>query len=373
MRVAWRWGLVALGAVVAVATPSVLTALPLHVPALSPAAVRQRIVGSANEPYEGFASTQAEFGLPSLPDLGDVTSLLSGTTAVRVWYRSAQLNRVDVIDTVGEHDVYTTPAGQYTWDYTSDLLTEVTGTQSIRLPMAGDLVPPALAQRVLAMDPSDPVTALPPQRVAGIDAVGVRLRPTDPATTVGEVDIWADPATGLPLRVTITARGATTPILISQFSSVSYTNPAQATLTPPVSGAGGVSTVAAPNVLSDLNSLGRFPLPATLAGYARQPGIPGLPGVGRYGSGLATFVVLPLPADIGASAIHTATTAGASQLNLTRGRAVLIQIPILTVLLEQVGFGHRVFLTYLVAGFVSPSVLQQAAVELAPTRHRPFR
>jgi hypothetical protein len=49
---------------------------------------------------------------------------------------------------------------------------------------------------------------------------------------------------------------------------------------------------------------------------------------------------------------------------------VLIGIPMLSVLLEQAGFGRR---TYLVAGLVTPAVLRQAATQLATLRGRPVR
>src|SRR5205823_3186404 len=150
--------------------------------------------------------------------LSDVAALLSGTTQIRTWYASPDRNRVDVITSAGgERDVYQTPTGEFTWDYGTNLLTEVIGAEPVRLPRAGDLVPPELARRVLALAPTDPVTALPPRRVAGIDAPGLRLRPTDPTTTVGQVDLWADPASGLPVQVEITPRGVGAPVLTSRF------------------------------------------------------------------------------------------------------------------------------------------------------------
>jgi hypothetical protein len=359
-----RWALVAAAAVLACALPTIVATLPSAGAQPDAGRLRGLILDSVNRPYVGYAETQGALGLPSLPDLGNLTGLLSGTTDIRVWYRAPDRSRVDVVDTVGERDVYETPNGEYTWDYGSDLLTRIVGDEPVRLPRAGDLVPPELARRVLTMDAQDPVVSLPPRHVAGIDAVGLRLRPTDPATTVGQVDIWADPATGLPVRVDVTPRGADRPILTSQFLQVSATDPADATLAPPVQGAGGVSTATAPDVLGALGSLGRVPLPARLGGYARQPQLAGLPGVGRYGAGLATFVVLPLPGSVGASAMDTATKAGAAPVAVQRGRAVLIQIPMLAVLIERV-CDRR---TYLVAGLVDPAVIEQAAVQLAATR-----
>ncbi len=75
-------------------------------------------------------------------------------------------------------------------------------------------------------------------------------------------------------------------------------------------------------------------------------------------------MVLPLPRGIGSSAIDTALKAGATKLTVTRGRAVSIQIPLLTVLIEQVGYRR----TYLLAGFVNPTVMSRAATELAAVR-----
>src|SRR5882724_1227333 len=358
-RTLGRWSPVASTAVLACAVPAVLANLPVSSAEPGAGVLRQRVIDSAGQTYTGYVKTQAELGLPSLPQLSDVTSLLSGFTDIRVWYRSPTQNRVDVVNMLGERDVYQTPDGVYTWDYGTNLLTEIVGTEQVRLPRAGDLVPPDLARRVLAMDPIDPVVSLPPRRIAGITAAGLRLRPTDPATTVGQVDIWADPATGLPLQVEVTARGGTKPILVSQIIDVTHDNPSDATLSPPIDAAGGVSQAAAPNVLNALNQLGRLPLPTQLAGYQLQPQIPGLPGVGRYGTGLSTFVALPIPDNVGESAQDTMTKAGGTTIHMTRGHAVLIQIPLLTVMVVDLRFR-----TYLVAGFVDQATFRQAATDL---------
>jgi hypothetical protein len=361
-----RWLVVALAAALLIAVPVVVNAWPAAAQGISPTALRAKVLASADVGYTGYARSRGDLGLPALPDLADVATLLSGTTDIRVWYAAADHNRVDTVDTVGERDVYTTPGGEYTWDYGQNLLTEVVGPQPVRLPRAGDLLPPDLARRVLALDTQDPVSALPAQRIAGIDAAGLRLRPTDPATTVGEVDIWADPASGLPLRVDVTAKGAPTATLTTQFVSVQRTTPDPSTLTPPDTGS--ASRTSAPDILGTLGRLTRDPLPAELAGYDRQPAPGGLPGVARYGAGLATFVVLPLPTAVGSSAFGTLKSAGATTVPVDHGRAESIQIPLLTVLLEQVGYGRH---TYLVAGFVDPDVLGTAATELAAQQHRP--
>lgn len=359
-----RWALVAAVAVVACAVPSIVASIPVAASTIGVDQLRQRIESSASQQYTGYARTQAELGLPSLPDLDNLTTLLSGTSDVRVWFAAENDNRVDVIDTIGERDVYQTPQGTFTWDYASNLLTEVLGTIPLRLPTAGDLVPPELARRVLSMDPSDPVTSLPPMRIAGIDAAGLRIRPTDPATTVAQVDIWADPDNGLPLQVQITARGGTKPILVSRFLDVTLGAPDASAVQPPAQPS-GVTQAAAPNILNAVNALDRFPLPKALDGYALQPQLPGLPGIGRYGTGLAQFVVVPLPRNVAFSALHTISTNGGAKVSLPFGRAEVIQIPLLTVMIEQIGYRR----TYLVAGLVDHTVLEQVASDLAAVRY----
>ncbi len=94
-----------------------------------------------------------------------------------------------------------------------------------------DLLPPDLARRLLALAGTDPVTALPSRRIAGRDAAGLRVTPTDPQTTVGSVDIWADPTTALPLRVEVAGRTGP-PLLTTELLEVTDGPPDPALLRP---------------------------------------------------------------------------------------------------------------------------------------------
>lgn len=357
-----RWALVAGAAALLCAAPAVVAALPTAQVTAPPAALRADILASAAVPYQGYAESDGHLGLPALPQLSDVASLLSSPTTTRVWYAAPNRNRVDVVTAVGgERDVYQAPDAEYTWDFGTNLVTKVVGTAPVRLPRAGDLLPPDLARRLLAADGADPLTALPSRRVAGITAVGVRLAPTDPATTVGRVDIWADPATGLPLRVEVTPRGAASPVLVTQFLDLNRAAPAASVLAPPSPTDAGFTVTDVPDVLTALGSVTRRPLPERLAGYPRQPQLRGLPGVGRYGAGLATFVVVPLPGNLGGSALDAMGKAGARTVAVSRGTAEVISIPLLSVLVDRPG-GRR---AYLLAGPVDPGVLAGAAAALS--------
>ena len=359
---AWRrWLVVACGVALLCGIPGLVAALPVPGSALSATALRAHILASAGVPYQAYAESSVELGLPELPDLGDVSTLLDGITDQDVWYRSPGHWRADVITSAGETDTYQTSHGIFVWDYSSNLLTQILGAEPVRLPRAADLLPPDLARRLLGYaSPADRLSRLPSQRVAGVAAAGLRLVPADPASTVGEVDIWADPATGLPLEVAVTARGASHPILASRFLDLSERRPSLATVTPDPAPGTGFTTTVLPDVSGILNGFGPL-LPSRLAGMDRVASPGGLADVAAYGAGFSRFAVLPLPYGVGERALNAAGDAGAVGIDLASGTGALMQTPLLTVLLAQAQSGGPV---YLLTGTVTAAVLVRAATSL---------
>ncbi len=202
-----RWAVVAAAALGLAALPAVVSAVPVSAPATDVARLAARVQASTNQPYQGYAESTGTAGLPALPQLGDVADLLNGDTRLRVWYASANRWRVDVIGIGSERDTYQTPAGQVIWDYGRNQLTELDGTPPVRLPRGADLTPPELARRLLSLAGDQVRLApLPAQRIAGIDAAGVRMTPTSSLTTMGHIDVWADPASALPLTPRTSSR-----------------------------------------------------------------------------------------------------------------------------------------------------------------------
>src|SRR5689334_12135197 len=193
-----RWAVVAAVAAVLVSVPSVVAALAPAGASVDPGRLRDLVLASASRPYQGYAESAGSLALPELPNLAPVTALFSMRTPMRAWYAGPDRYRVDILGTAGEHDVYRLPDGEYTWDYGDNTLTALIG---------------------------DPVSALPGRNVAGVAAAGLRLVPADPDTTIGRVDVWADPATGLPVRVEVTARGQQAPILVTEFQQLEQTAP----------------------------------------------------------------------------------------------------------------------------------------------------
>jgi hypothetical protein len=355
-----RWAIVAAGTALLCGLPALIAAWPVPAAAISTAQLRARILSSAGIPYQGYVESNVDLGLPSLPDLGNVTSLLDGTTDQYAWYLSADQWRADVLTSAGENDTYQSAEfGTYEWSYSSDLLTQILGSEPVRLPRAADLLPPALAQRLLSyIGSATRVSALPARRIAGVNAAGLRLTPAGSVSTISAVDVWADSRTGLAVEVEIFGRGSTAPVLVSQFLSVSFARPAAATLTPNLSTGVNFATSTLPDVTRIVNGYGPR-LPASLGGVARVAGVPGLPDVAAYGSGLARFAVVPLPSSTGQSLIQAASSAGVT-VRLGSGTAVIIQTPLVTVLVSQQSFGP----VYLLAGTVTATALEHAAQQL---------
>ncbi|MCA2214238.1 hypothetical protein [Jidongwangia harbinensis] len=355
-----RWALVLAVVVLLGSVPAVLAAWPVRAARIDAGVLRERIAASAAQPYHGFAQSTGLLGLPPLRNLEQVTALVSRTTQMRTWYAGPDRGRVDVVGGGTERDLYRTPDGQYVWDYGANQLTRVVGDQPVRLPTAADLTPPELARRLLALAAGDRVEPLAGRRVAGVAAAGLRIVPAAPGTTVAHVDVWADPASGLPLQAELTAKGGARPVFVSRFLEVTLGVPDARVLTPPAARPGmGFTVTAVPDVLGALNRWQRSAgLPDRLAGQPRRDAVDGTDAVGVYGTGLARFVVLGVPRRFGAEAYDNAEAFGRS-IEMPGGRAALLATGLLTVLVVQ---GDR---TYLAAGLVEPATLERAAADLA--------
>lgn len=352
----------AAGVAVLCALPAIASALPVSAPAVTTARLRRHILASASLPYAGYAESDATFGLPSLPGLSDLTSLLDGVTRMRVWQAAPNRWRVDALSDAGERDTYQDPQSSYIWDSGSQLLTKVIGDPSIRLPRAADLMPPALAIRLLREAGSSArLTVLPPRRVAGVAVSGLRVVPSDPASTIGRIDIWADVRNGLPLQVQIYARGAHHPALETQFFQVSSWHPDSAILTPQRGPGTGFTVTSSRTFQGALNNLDPEVLPVSLAGRGIDAISAQLAPVGVYGNGLSIFAVLTLRGSAGSSLLDGAKAAGGVPLTAAGGSGVLVSTPLVTVVMMHRTGTHD---TYLLAGLADASVLEQAAATL---------
>ena len=91
VRRQWRWALVGTGFVALVALPAVVGALPVEQSDLPADALVDRIVDSGDQPYHGYAEARGGLRLPELSGAADLSTLISDTCRMRLWYESPEL------------------------------------------------------------------------------------------------------------------------------------------------------------------------------------------------------------------------------------------------------------------------------------------
>jgi hypothetical protein len=346
-------------AAAAAAVPVVSSAWPARELRVDVGALREKMLRSDRVQHQGNAESVGRLALPELPKLASVTALLTGTTHVRTWYAGPDSYRFAVVSTAGEQDVHHSQDGETLWDYAQNTFTEIAADLPLRLPRAGDLLPPDLARRILASSAGDAVTGIPAQRVGGVSAAGLRLVPADPDTSIGYVDMWADPDSGLPVQVEIAAKDTARPVVQSRFLDYSLGPPPASALAYDPGPELPDRVLATPDVADVLATAGLVRPPLVLAGRQQRINAQlNLPGVGLYGTGLSSFVVLQLPRGLVNSAVDAATKAGAQEVD----NIVQLSIPPVSLALLRRTVARR---TYLLTGLVSAEVLQQAAKELS--------
>ena len=362
----WRWAVVVIGVAVLCCLPAVASAIPASVPKVTAAQLKARILASQDESYSGYAESDANFNLPNFSAFSTVTPLVDGVTQIRVWQQNPDHWRVDTLSDTGEDDTYQVGDNEFDWDSGAQLLTGIYGKQSVRLPRAADLVPPSLAIRLInEAGPRAGLRVVAPRRVAGQSVAGIAVTPAGTASTIGQVDIWANPSTGLPMMVEIFGRGATTPALTTQLLQAGHWTPSQSILTPQ-RGPGTSFTATTPsNFASVLRSLGNAPLPNSLDGFTREKSPTGYGQIGVYGSGLATFAVFPFDPGTGGQLLTDALSAGAATLTLRHGMGAIASAPLVNLALVR-PFRHSE--VFLFVGLVNKTVLSQAAKDLVPNK-----
>jgi hypothetical protein len=293
----WRW-LVLLGAVALLAAlPALVAAMPVSVRPVGAAELLAKVRASTAVPYQGYAESRASLGLPDLPVVGDQTALLGTTTRIRAWVASPTLWRVDTLTPIGERDLYHDESGTVAWDSGSNRVERTVGDAVVRFARAQDLLPPELGRRLAAAATAAEVRSLPARRVAGVNARGLRITPRSTTTTVGGVDLWADPASGLPVRVELTARGGSGPIIVSNFLDLRQTPPADVTVRFKVPPDARVDFEEAPDLARAVDRFSPFVLPDPLGGSARRTAVAS--AASTYGSGYDLVAALAFPARIG--------------------------------------------------------------------------
>ncbi|WP_369137654.1 LolA family protein [Modestobacter versicolor] len=296
---AGRWAVVGVGVAVLLALPSVVGALPASDAATSAPELRRQALASTGVAFTGHAQAAGGLALPVADQLTGVADLLSDRTTMRAWYRGPADWRVDVVTPTGETGVHADGTGTWTWEYEDDVATR-SEPSPLALPAAPDLLPSTLGRRLLSEATDGELSRLGAERVAGRDALGLRLVPAEEAASVARVDVWVDADSGVPLRVQVVGEDAGAgPALDTGFLDFELGTPAADVVAFDVPPGADVRAGEDARLLQAADRAARdgdrVRLPDELAGLPRRT-IEGAPrGVGVYGRGVTLLAVSPLP------------------------------------------------------------------------------
>jgi outer membrane lipoprotein-sorting protein len=360
-----RWAvpagaLLVTGGVLAGSLISVAQAAP-GLPSKTPAELLAQVADATTPPLTGTVVETASLGLPSLPDSSDptsVASLLTGSHTIRVWYSSSRHFRLAVPQTLSETDVIADGDTAWLWDSSANSVTEYTlpadNSTPQASPTATPLTPQQAAQQVLAaVGPTTTVSVDSNVTVAGQAAYQLDLAPKDSRSLVGQVQIAIDGQNGVPLRLQVYARGASSPAFQVGYTAIQFVAPAPAdlTFTPPPGATitkkdltEPAGSDQRPGDVSVIGSDWLAVLDVPSAGLTAPGGSGPAPGNGGSGAG-------------DGSAVLNALIDSATQVSGSWGSGRLLQTSLVSVLITDSG---RTFI-----GAVQPSVLYAAAAQAA--------
>ena len=312
---ALRWTVPAVTAVALVGGGSAIGGLHAIADAGLPArTAAQLLVDVQQARLDGLSGTvvqKSDLGLPDLPSAGasggtgssDLTSLISGTHTMRVWFAGPDKGRMALLGTLGESDVIRN--GQDVWVWASQDKTakhyvvpaddtagkSATMPDQPAIPTPTDLPtsPQDAAEKALAaITPSTEVTTSGTATVAGRSAYELVLKPKEATSLVAQVRVAIDGTEHVPLRVQVFAKKVADPVFEVGFSddgTLAFARPdaAQFTFNPPPG-----TTVTEGNTATG---------PKTTAGSkttAPQPNTADMPKV--VGKGWGTVLVARMPA-----------------------------------------------------------------------------
>lgn len=353
---AGRWLIVLVTAAALLGTPLLVGARPAADSSVTASDLAARIEASGDVGWSGFVSTSGTLQVPDEDSFANLAELLGERTDLRVWWHSATQWRVDRIRSTGETNLFRNGDLVVRWVFESRRAV-LSPVSTIRLPDASDLLPPTLGRALLQGARSGELARLPVRRVAGVDAPGLRLVPAEAATTVDHVDLWADPATGLPLRVELYGAGDRRPVLTTVLRDfVPGDSPAGVTRFVPPRGI-ELAYEDAVDVAAAANAFAPYDLPASLGGLtARTAADPG--AVGVYGRGPTTMFVLPLRGRVAGPLRDRISDSAAVQQ--TSAGPLLPVGPMTLLVTADRGRGGG----FLLAGTVTPETLLRAAGDL---------
>lgn len=234
-RPALRWLVpVAVTAVIVgggAAARSIAASAEPSLPARSAAQLLVDLQTATLDGLSGTVRTNADLGLPELPDVGsgagstDLTQLLSGSHTARVWYSGPDKVRVALLGTLGESDVIRNGADVWQWDSRTKQAVHSTVRAGQPKPVAPKTPQDAADLALQALDPTTTVSTGSSARVAGRDAYELILTPKGGTSLIGQVRLAIDAKEHVPLRVQVYAKNAGQSAYEVAFTQVTFDRP----------------------------------------------------------------------------------------------------------------------------------------------------
>jgi outer membrane lipoprotein-sorting protein len=255
----WRWlpaGIAPVVVAAAALSGSAVAEAQPQLPAKTAQELLEFVAASTEDSYSGTVEQSSDLGLPDLQGLAtppggtsssDPTSaalgLLTGSHTARVYVDGTEQARIQVLDQLAQRDVVVN--GDSVWFYDSAANEAVHATlpdrEEARTEFEAELqkkaaqypelqslprTPAEVAETFLAtIDPSTEVTVGGTSRVAGRTAYELRLTPEDSATLIQSIAVTVDSETGVPLGVSVQAKGQEAPAFEAGFSAVDFAAP----------------------------------------------------------------------------------------------------------------------------------------------------
>lgn len=382
-----RWAvpagvLAAVAAVTAGALVSTAQASPV-LPSRTPAQLLAAVAGTKSMPaLTGTIDETAKLGLPQLPGASNptsVTSLLTGSHTIRIWYADQSHMRLAAPGTMSETDMILDGSTAWLWQSSTNsvnrLLLPARKPRHVQPPMPALTPQQAANQAIKAVGPTTRVSVQSNVVVAGQPAYQLVLQPKSSRSLIGQVRIAVDAAHNVPLRVQLFAKHASSAAFQVGFTSISFVRPAASNFQFAVPPHATVSTdklgasdwdsspvQGRPTVIGQgWLAVAEFP-PGTLSGAglgssasgsgsSSSSSIGGVAGSAAQSASGATTPGGSKPGEAGA--VLGAMVGSAKQVHGSWGSGRLLQTSLLSVLITSDG---KVF-----AGAVTPSVLYAAA------------
>jgi outer membrane lipoprotein-sorting protein len=236
-----RWGapVVAAAAVAAIASGVFSAEANPSLPTKTAGQLLVDLQGAHVNGLSGTVVQDSDLGLPQLPQVGNggssLSSLLTGSHTLRVWYAGDEKQRVALLGSLGETDVVRNGTNAWVWSSDSNSATHFTvpagkagAKEADNLPAA--VTPQQAADMALkALDPTTKVSTSSTTSVAGRSAYELVLAPKDTRALVGQVRLAVDGQTSVPLRVQVFGKNSGDgPAFSVGFSSVSFDVPSAA-------------------------------------------------------------------------------------------------------------------------------------------------